>query len=139
VRRVVAAMQLRHPELREPITLDGLLAVCERLDVPVYERGGTTLGMIVDMGGVAVIGVNRRLTGAARLFVILHELGHFTLHTRDDAIVERYQAERRALGRGRGAVWQLVEAEADRFAELVLGAELAAIAHAQLDATERAA
>jgi hypothetical protein len=95
--------------------------------------------------------VNAALEDAARLFVICHELGHAALHARDPEISAAYRAERRALSywyerdgaqylrRGEGPVWRMVEAEADRFAELLLGAELAAIAREQLNALEQAA
>jgi hypothetical protein len=158
VRRVVTDWRFRHPELRaQPITLESLLSVCARERIKVKPtRRRSCLGELLDfrpygLGDERFLFINEALEGPARLFVIAHELGHAALHARDPRIAAAYDAEMKGLSywyekdgtsylhRGEGPVWQMVEAEADRFAELLLGTDVVAIALQQLDVLELAA
>jgi hypothetical protein len=158
VRRIVTEWRIRHSELRAtPVTLEGLRAVCARERIKVRPtRRRSCLGELLDLepyglGDARILFVNEALEGPARLFVIAHELGHAALHARDPEIAEAYRTEMRTLSYwyeqdgtsyrhlGEGPVWQTVEAEADRFAELLLGADVVAMARQAIDALELAA
>src|SRR5207237_646588 len=57
-----------------------LFRVCESLDVDVIEEPLETSGFYYRLLGRDFIVVNSKLAGFEKLFVLLHELGHFLLH-----------------------------------------------------------
>jgi hypothetical protein len=134
VRRTVAQLRLRHPELRGTPTLLGVLAVCARLEIRVRkaELGRSTFGMAILIPWpprMRFISINRDLPRTLLLETLLHELAHFAL---DHLTPERIERQRREAPRP----WNdpptareiQQEAEADLAAALLLGPERAAIA-----------
>jgi hypothetical protein len=142
VRRTVTAWRLRHPELRAAITLAGLCAAMARDRIrysPTLNDDTFYLGRLLDSErlNLSVVLVSERLSGAGQLLVIAHELGHRALHSRCATMLPAYVAESRArtycyqragtwyTRMNDGPIWRMIEAEADLFADLLLGNELA--------------
>jgi hypothetical protein len=135
VRRTVAELRLRHPELRGTPTLLGALAVCAREGIRVRkaELGRSTFGMAILIPWpphMRFISINRELPRTFLLETLLHELAHFALGHLTPGTVERQRSKPPRL-------WdddpptpreRQQEAEADLAAALLLGPERVAIA-----------
>jgi Zn-dependent protease with chaperone function len=129
VARTAAALRLEHPELDGTPTLEGLLAVCERLGVYVRRPAlpAQLLGLAAPpFRGWTIVLVSQALDDEAATAVLLHELGHALLHVQDPRRnarrvrqLDAWPAARRHLA----PVVRQEEAEADLFAGLLLGAE----------------
>jgi Zn-dependent peptidase ImmA (M78 family) len=141
VRRAVTTMRLRHPELRSAITLEGLLAVCERLDIGVTYRRipcnklGAAIAFPFGAGNgrfddaCRFIWLAEGLSGDLAAWILAHELAHQILHLTPEYLrtpsspplppppeqIERF------------------ENEANYFADVLLGARLSGSAHEQLE------
>ena len=105
--RLVEWKRRRHPELRERrIALRSLLAVAKREGITVgrIDHGN---GFAFSLLGGSVIMIGRRLSPAARLIVLAHELGHCWCHVRHVWKRPRLAAE-------------IAESEADHIASLLL-------------------
>jgi hypothetical protein len=154
VRRAVTEWKLRHPELRDSITVDGVMKVFSGADIRVHRRPyghhlGAALAIPVDLRDptcdevVRLVILDESLEGTALLHVALHELAHHALHLTIGYLRARIEERRRSLRQPATEREQAedarFEAEADYFAELLLGAPSAAIARQQLDALELAA
>jgi len=142
VRRAVEAFRLRHPDLRDGVTVLSLLAACHRDEVHVQRRplASNTYGMAIalpwdimrdEIGPQSAysrtIFLSPKLVGRSLVYVFAHEIGHHELgHCIDGvhlvlrgAARKRWQPEtaddrRRRLQH---------EAEADDFARLLTGLE----------------
>lgn len=151
VRHTAAALQLRHPELRGEISREALLAVCERddIDMTFHRIAGGNLGCAIALpfgsrtgrfdDAVRMIWVAPDLDPAVELFVIAHEIGHQHLHLTPDYL-EAWRPDARPMAvRRQDSEHHQREAEADYFADLIVGPALAALAHQQIEAIRRAA
>jgi Zn-dependent peptidase ImmA (M78 family) len=63
-----------------PLTEADFYCLCKRFDVRVIEAPLHTRGFYFRLMGRDIIAVDCRLSGAARLVVLFHELGHFLFH-----------------------------------------------------------
>lgn len=73
---------------KRPLTEDDVRRICrrEKIKVVEYPLSGT-LGCFFRCGGRNYIAVDSRLRGVQRLYVMLHELGHYFLHVPPDVTV----------------------------------------------------
>jgi len=147
VRRAVAELRLRHPELRRPVTFDALLSVFARegIDVDQREQGrrlGCAFAFPLGPGILRGVWLKPTLEGPLATWIAAHELAHHALHFTPEYFATRMLPLR---------PWWVAptpddllerdqcEAEADFFADLLVGPALAALAHEQLAVIEMAA
>jgi Zn-dependent peptidase ImmA (M78 family) len=134
VRRTVAELRLRHPELRGTPTLIGVLAVCAREEIRVRKaklpRSDYAQALLIPCPPyLRFISINRELPRTFMLETLLHELAHFALGHLTPETVERDRvAPPRPWNDPPTRLELQQEAEAELAAALLLGPERVAIA-----------
>jgi hypothetical protein len=118
VRRIVARKRLEHRELRGSLTFDSVLTIAEREGIPLSrsKMSDGRHGLTIRFLGTTGIVLNERLVGRELLEVALHELGHVHMNHLDDPA--------QLARRGDDDDDPRLEAEADLYAELLLGEKL---------------
>lgn len=90
-----------------PLTEADLYRLCRRFKIGVQEMPLTTGGFYYRVMGGDFIAVDSRLAPAEKLFVLLHELGHFLFHTPESGATANFHGVGRRTRK---------ECEADVFA-----------------------
>ncbi|MBK6750525.1 MAG: ImmA/IrrE family metallo-endopeptidase [Pyrinomonadaceae bacterium] len=92
---------------KRPLTEDDFYQLCKRFRIGVTEMPLTVGGFYHRVSGRDFIAVDSRLSGAERVLVLFHELGHFLLHTPDSGATASFHGVQRSSRK---------EIEADAFA-----------------------
>lgn len=91
VERLVTSKRKRHPELRQPVTYQGIRAVCDREGILVMHGPLPFAGATVSYRGRHVIMVDPRRSPRRETYAIAHELGHVWLHADDEPAVRHME------------------------------------------------
>ena len=90
-----------------PLTEVDFYHLCKRFRIGVTEMPLTVSGFYYRVSGRDFIAVDSRLSGAQRVLVLFHELGHYLLHTPDSGATANFHGVQRSSRK---------EIEADAFA-----------------------
>jgi hypothetical protein len=120
VRRAVAALRARYPELRQGVTLEQLERVADADGIRIHRVAmpPNQHGRALEFCGARAVLLEQSLAGDTALQVLAHEIAHLELHLGDRALGEARAA---ATGSARWALEDVVEAEADLYARALLG------------------
>jgi len=101
------ASQLRFGWNDRILTESDVFALCKRFKITIVEMPLRVGGFYYRVMGRDYIAVNSRLPGTQKLFVLLHEIGHYLFHTPESGATANFH------GVGRKT---RIESEADAFA-----------------------